>query len=146
MDFHFCTIAPLTLHAWSVDQADVQGIMALKVQEQTKKIKISLSSSSCQQFTAFYFGCPKELHEDLFFFLFPAERKQAKSYTYACLCDFTPSPCISPVRQCPVALICSCVAGSIKGEVVYSLTECKALSRCYTNSLQYSKELDIITI
>lgn len=123
-----------------------KGLWHWKCKSKQKK-KISLSSSSCQQFTAFLLWLPKRVAwGSFFFFRFPAERKQAKSYTYACLCDFTPSPCISPVRQCPVALIFSCVAGSIKGEAVYGLTECKALSRCYTNSLNYSKELDIITI
>lgn len=73
--FPLCgTVAPLTLHALLIDQTELQGNVVLKVHEQ------SLSTSSCLQFTAFYFGCDdvQKSYMWIFFFFLSFLQKENK--------------------------------------------------------------------
>lgn len=82
-EFPFGAVAPLTLHTLLIGQIDLQGIRI--VPGATMKVSVqSVVSCVLQQ-------CSNELHP-------LTKGQQAKSYTYACLCDFTLFPFLSPVR------------------------------------------------
>lgn len=99
MNFPFGTVAPLTLRSSLADQIDLQGSVALRVSEPTKKVGAQILVRSLIRFisVALMF---KGLHEVLFIIIILSPQKEMKLKATPTLVFVIspPSPCISPVR------------------------------------------------